>query len=368
MGNSLEIDLSKYGCTCFNKEDSGFLDFTDVLFSKASPYIPNFLNEKEKDKNTSKSNFSTFTTQRMITNSINQNKKYESFTIIPQDNLNTNLNIDNLKEENKKHNGDNENSLLDDKNYLKEFEYSETEINLSNNENSINSKKQIMKEDDDIDNEEEEEDEEDEDINNFNLKTDYFQLANQISESIKELRNNLFIGSGSTPTPTPSQKALNEDDFENALNRVGISCHSIFFNDVIGCIKKISDINSEVSLINERIYLALVNKFKKSYSLTHYINFSDEKKIVEIPNFNRIKNEAKTKLGKFDNPQFQFNKFSLKGSFPNEILIWKLISQNMKEITDIMKDNYYCCAVLLHKRKKEEENETIIYFINKISK
>ena len=40
----------------------------------------------------------------------------------------------------------------------------------------------------------------------------------------------------------------------------------------------------------------------------------------------------------------------------------------MKQITDIMKDNYYCCAVLLHKGKNEEENETIIYFINKIAK
>jgi hypothetical protein len=368
MGNNLEIDLSKYGCTCFNQEDGGFLDFTGDLFSKATPYFTNFLNEKEKDKNLSKSNFSTFTTQRMVPNMVNQNKKYESFTINPQDNLNDNLNIDSLKEKNQKHNEDKENSLFEDKNYLKEFEYSESEVNQSNqsnNEISINSKKKNMERDDDI-NDEEEEEEENEDINNFNLKTDYFQLANQISESIKELKNNIFYENGSTPTPTP--KTLNEDDFENALNRAGKSCDNICFNDIIGCIRKISDIDSEVSLINERLYLALVNKFKRTYSLTHYINFSDEKKVVEIPNFKRIKIEDRAKLGKFNNPNFKFNKFTLKGSFPNEILIWKLISQNMKEITDIMKDNYYCCAVLLHKGKREDENETIIYFINKIAK
>ena len=356
MGNYLEVDLSKYGCTCFNQQDGGFLDFTDEIFSKATPFITNFLNEKEKDKNISKSNISTFTTQRMI----KPNKKYETFTIIPQD-LNNNLNIDNLKEENKKYN---EESLLDDKNYLKEFEYSETEINQSNNENSINSKKGMIN-NNNIDNGDEEE-EENEDINNFNSKTDYFQLATQISESIKELRNNIFSRNGSTPTPDP--KYLSGDDFEKALYRAGKTVDNIFFNDVIGCIKKISDINSEVSLINEKIYLALVNKFKKTYSLTHYINFSDDKKIVSIPNFQRINPEAKDKLGKFNDPKFQFNKFTLKGSFPNEILIWKLISQNMKQITDIMKDNYYCCAVLLHKGKNEEENETIIYFINKIAK
>jgi hypothetical protein len=359
MGN-LEVDLSKYGCTCLNQQDGGFLDFADEIFSKATPFINNYLNEKEKDKNISKSNISTFTTQRMIPNQTKPNKNYESFTIVPQD-LNNNLNIDNLKEENKNYK---EESLFDDKNYLKEFEYSETEINQSNNENSLNSKKGMIK-NDDIDNEDEEE-EENEDINNFNSKTDYFQLATQISESIKELRNNIFNRNGSTPTP--DSKNLSVDDFEKALYRAGKNVDNIFFNDVIGCIKKISDINSEVSLTNEKIYLALVNKFKKTYSLTHYINFSDEKKIVSIPNFHRIKPEAKAKLGKFNDPKFQFNKFTLKGSFPNEILIWKLISQNMKQITDIMKDNYYCCAVLLHKGKNEDENETIIYFINKIAK
>lgn len=360
MGNHLEVDLSKYGCTCFNQQDGGFLDFTDEIFSKATPYITNFLKENEKDKNISKSNISTFTTQRMI----KPNKKYESFTIMPQD-LNNNLNIESLKEENKKYN---EESLFDDKNYLKEFEYSETEINQSNNENSINSKKGMIM-NINIDNEDEVEDdeeEENEDINNFNSKTDYFQLATQISESIKELRNNIFSRNGCTPTP--DQKNLSGDDFENALYRAGKAVDNIFFNDVIGCIKKISDINSEVSLTNEKIFLALVNKFKKTYSLTHYINFSDDKKIVSIPNFQRIKPEAKAKLGKFNDPKFQFNKFTLKGSFPNEILIWKLISQNMKQITDIMKENYYCCAVLLHKGKSEEENETVIYFINKIAK
>ena len=349
MGNYCEIDLSKYGCTCMNQEDGGFLDFVDNMKNKATPYINTMLGEREK--NLSKSNLSSYTSRTHSQNGFSSNKKYESITLVPQSTISENLNIDKLKEEKIRHNNgydENENTLLNDKSYLKEFEYSETEIN-----SSINS---IKKDRNTI------EDEED-DINNFNLKTDYYQLANQIAESINELKNNIFnLNSGKTPNGTISDV----DNFENAIKRAGKIADIICFNDVIGCIKKISDINSEVTLKKEKIYLGIVNKFKKRYSLTHFINFNDNEKIVEIPNFDGIKYEVKKKLGKFNNPKFKFNKFTLHGSFPNEILIWKLISQNMEKIRDIIKDNYYCCAVLLHKEKNEKENETIIYLINKI--
>ena len=245
---------------------------------------------------------------------------------------------------------ENDITLFNNKNYLKEFEYSETEINNSNSD-TIN----IKKEKSNI-----EEDEEKEDIKNFNLNTDYFQLANQIAESIKELKNNFL---NSTPN---KQNINNEDNFENAIKRAGKITDTICFNDIIGCIKKITDIISEVTLSKEKIYLGIVNKFKKKDSISHFINFSDEQKIVEIPNFDGIKYDLKKKLGRFNNPKFKFNKFTLKGSFPNEILIWKLIGQNMDEIKKIIKDNYYCCVVLLHKDRNEDENETIIYLINKL--
>lgn len=360
MGNYLEIDLSKYGCDCMDQEDGDYLDFAEDMKEKATPFVTSMLGEKDKILN--KNDISTFTTQSHTPNGIKSIKKYESIKISPNDNINDILNIDKVKEEKKKEIDENRFSLLDDKNYLKEFEYSETEVNFSNNENSINDHKNKSK-NEDID---EEEDEELEDIKNLNLNTDYFQLANQIAESINELRNNVFNqGKTSNPTPTPKNPCYN--DFERLLKKSGKIVDIICFNDVIGCIKKISDINSEVTLINEKIYLGIVNKFKRNYSLTHFINFNDENKIVDIPNFNKIKNEIKAKLGKYNNPKFQFNKFTLRDSFPNQILIWKLISQNMEKISDIIKNNYYCCAVLFHKGKKEEENETIIYLINKIA-
>ena len=197
--------------------------------------------------------------------------------------------------------------------------------------------------------------EEDEDIDNFNLNTDYYQLAHQISQSIKELKNNF------------NNLKKSKMDFESILKNVGKTADIICFNDIIGCIKKISDINSEINLINEKIFLGLVNKFNKKNNTTHFINFNDEEKIVEIPNFNGINNDIKKKFGKFNNPKFKFTKFNLKGSFPNEILIWKVISKNMDKIKNIINNNYYCCAVLLYQGKNNNEsNETIIYFINKI--
>ena len=309
MGNLLEIDLSKYGCTCFNQEDKNFLDFFEDIKEKSNPSLNTLISQENKNKNE--------TTTLATTN-----KKYEKITYVPKNK---------------------ENSVLNNKNYLKEFDFSYTEMNVTNNNfnEKINESKTKTK------------NEEDEDIDEFNSNTDYYQLAHQIAESIKELKNNFNI----------SDK---KNNFETVLKNIGKTADIICFNDVIGCIKKISDINSEINLIDEKIFLGLVNKFNKKNNSTHFINFSDEEKIVEIPNFNGISDDIKKKFGKYNNPKFKFSKFNLKGSFPNEILIWKVISKNIDKIKHIINDNY-CCAVLLYQGKNNtDNNETIIYFINKI--
>ena len=311
MGNLLEIDLSKYGCTCFNQEDKNFLDFFEDIKEKTNPSINTMLSEENKNKNEATTLATT-------------NKKYEKITYIPKNK---------------------ENLVLNNKNYLKEFDFSYTEMNITNNNftEKMNESKTKSK-NEDID----------EDIDEFNSNTDYYQLAHQIAESIKELKNNFNI----------SDK---KNNFESVLKNIGKTADIICFNDVIGCIKKISDINSEINLIEEKIFLGLVNKFNKKNNATHFINFIDEEKIVEIPNFNGISNDIKKKFGKYNNPKFKFTKFNLKGSFPNEILIWKVISKNIDKIKKIINDNYYCCAVLLYQGKSNtDNNETIIYFINKI--
>ena len=310
MGNLLEIDLSKYGCTCFNQEDKNFLDFFEDIKEKSNPSLNTIISQENKTKNE--------TTTLATTN-----KKYEKITYVPKNK---------------------ENSVLNNKNYLKEFDFSYTEMNVTNNNfnEKINESKTKTK------------NEEDEDIDEFNSNTDYYQLAHQIAESIKELKNNFNI----------SDK---KNNFETVLKNIGKTADIICFNDVIGCIKKISDINSEINLIDEKIFLGLVNKFNKKNNSTHFINFSDDEKIVEIPNFNGISDDIKKKFGKYNNPKFKFSKFNLKGSFPNEILIWKVISKNIDKIKNIINDNYYCCAVLLYQGKNNtDNNETIIYFINKI--
>ena len=279
MGNLLEIDLSKYGCTCFNQEDKNFLDFFEDIKEKSNPSLNTIISQENKTKNE--------TTTLATTN-----KKYEKITFVPKNK---------------------ENSVLNNKNYLKEFDFSYTEMNVTNNNfnEKINESKTKSK------------NEEDEDIDEFNSNTDYYQLAHQIAESIKELKNNFNI----------SEK---KNNFETVLKNIGKTADIICFNDVIGCIKKISDINSEINLIDEKIFLGLVNKFNKKNNSTHFINFSDEEKIVEIPNFNGISNDIKKKFGKYNNPKFKFSKFNLKGSFPNEILIWKVISKNIDKIKHII--------------------------------
>ena len=91
MGNILEIDLSKYGCTCFNQEDKDYLDFFEDIKNKTEPAL-----YSEKIKN--KTENSTLVTT---------NKKYEKITYIPKE----------------KNDIEKENSLFNNKNYLKEFDF-----------------------------------------------------------------------------------------------------------------------------------------------------------------------------------------------------------------------------------------------------
>ena len=210
------------------------------------------------------------------------------------------------------------------------------------------------------------------DIKEFDKNTDYFQLANQINNAIIELKMNLYTSQDeifkATPTPTPMEGGNNNGifNFQKIIKKAGKSADKICFNDIILCIKKISDINSQIILNEEKIFLGIVSKFKKEKNDKYLINYEDKEKIIDLPNFFDIKESIRLKLGdKFNNSKFKFNKFSIKGSFPNEILIWNLISQNTQKIADILTDNYYCCLVLLYYSKVEEENETIMYLINK---
>ena len=156
------------------------------------------------------------------------NKKYEKITYIPKNK---------------------ENLVLNNKNYLKEFDFSYTEMNITNNNftEKMNESKTKSK-NEDID----------EDIDEFYSNTDYYQLAHQIAESIKELKNNFNI----------SDK---KNNFETVLKNIGKTADIICFNDVIGCIKKISDINSEINLIKKIIQLILLISLMKKKLLKFLI-------------------------------------------------------------------------------------------------
>jgi hypothetical protein len=346
MGNKFGITISKHLCTCVNDEDGYFLDLINGL--KKNPLPLTYKYPKDKKANISQSEYTV---------SEESAKKYETITIEQKGDEQIIKSEYTSKEEKHKHKKDS--SMISEKNYLKEFEYSESEktyMNIDHNTDDIKVNNSIN----------ESNNEEKEDINNVNKNTDYYQLAKKLSESIQELKYNIFNKDKDTPKPTPIPTPNLNCDFDNILKKLDKTADDILFKDVIGCIKKISDINSEVTLINNKIYLAIVNKFKKVQSKTHFINYDDIEKVVEIPNFKRIKRESRKVLGKFNNPKFKFHKFTLQGSFPNEILIWKLISLNMEKIKEIINNNYYCCAVLLPKNKTKNDNETIIYFVSKI--
>ena len=320
MGNEYEINLSKYNCSCFQNEDGCLLDFVNEISKKSNSF--KLFKRKEISPNISE-------IQENIQGGINY----------PNDNM--------IKIGKKKYKNSREK--------LNSFQYLEYIDNDTTDNNKINNEEQKEK-----------------DIKEFDQKTDYFQLAIQINEAINELKINLLSNEGrrnlKTPlTPTPTPEDTDSDfDFQKFMRKVGKTADKICFNDIIGCVKKISVINSEVTLNKEKIYIGIVNKFKKEKNDKNLINYEDQEKIVELPNFNNIKEKMRNKLGdKFNNAKFKFNKFCLKGSFPNEILIWNLISQNTQEIADVLRENYYCCLVLLYYSKVEEENETIMYLINK---
>ena len=320
MGNEYELNLSKYNCSCFQNEDGCLLDFVNEISKKSNSF--KLFKRKEISPNISE-------IQENIPGGINY----------PNDTM--------IKISKKKYKNSREK--------LNSFQYLEYIDNDTTDNNKINNEEQKEK-----------------DIKEFDQKTDYFQLAIQINEAINELKINLLSNEGGrnlktplTPTPTP-EDTDSDFDFQKFMRKVGKTADKICFNDIIGCVKKISVINSEVTLNKEKIYIGIVNKFKKEKNDKNLINYEDQEKIVELPNFNNIKEKIRNKLGdRFNNAKFKFNKFCLKGSFPNEILIWNLISQNTQEIADILRENYYCCLVLLYYSKVEEENETIMYLVNK---
>ena len=320
MGNQYELNLSKYNCSCFQNEDGCLLDFVNEISKKSNSF--KLFKRKEISPNISE-------IQENIPGGINY----------PNDTM--------IKISKKKYKNSREK--------LNSFQYLEYIDNDTTDNNKINNEEQKEK-----------------DIKEFDQKTDYFQLAIQINEAINELKINLLSNEGGrnlktplTPTPTP-EDTDSDFDFQKFMRKVGKTADKICFTDIIGCVKKISVINSEVTLNKEKIYIGIVNKFKKEKNDKNLINYEDQEKIVELPNFNNIKEKMRNKLGdRFNNAKFKFNKFCLKGSFPNEILIWNLISQNTQEIADVLRENYYCCLVLLYYSKVEEENETIMYLVNK---
>ena len=198
------------------------------------------------------------------------------------------------------------------------------------------------------------------DIKEFDKKTDYFQLVNQINNTIKELKSKIYFGESC------DSKFSKNKNIECDFRKLGKKGNKIIFSDILTCIKKISDINSEVILQKDKVYLGIVNKFQKEKKEKNLLNYDDKEKIVSLPNYDDIEDKFKIKLGnKYNNNKFKFNKFDIKGSFPSEILIWNLITQNTQKIADILSKNDFCCVVLLYYSKSEEENETILYLINK---
>ena len=330
MGNKFEIDLSKFNCSCLKNEDGYFLNLLDDFKNND---IINMLTNSQK-----------FSTSSELQEDIPGSLFY------PNDNM-VKIKAKKTPKVNTFPHSESENEFI--------------EINTNKNSN-LNSISNI--------NNNNEEEQKERDIKDFDKKTDYFQLANQINKAIIELKMNIYSDDEenqlkSLSTPTPDSENINGDvnfPFQNFIKIAGKLVDKKCFNEIIGAIKRISDIHSEVILRNHKIYLGIANKFRKEKNDKYLINYEDEEKIVDLPNFEDIEEKYRLKLGeKFNNPKFKFNKFTLKGSFPNEILIWNLISQNTNKIVDILTENYYCCLVLLYYSKVEEENETIMYLVNK---
>ena len=302
MGNDTDFDLGKYSCSCIQKEEGCFMDFfTDI--SDKDPF-----------------NFVTNSSQKLTPSELQQN--IPGGIHYPNDNM---VKSSLMKKNNIKNNNNETSDALDN-----------TNININEKEN---------------------------DIKEFDKKTDYFQLVNQINNTIKELKSKIYLGDADDSKSSTNTKNTGCD-----FRKLGKKANKILFSDVISCVKKISDINSEVILLKDKIYLGIVNKFEKHKINTNIINYEDKEKIVALPNYDDLEDKIKMKLGnKYNNNKFKFNKFDIKGSFPSEILIWNLITQNTHKIADILSENYFCCVVLLYYSKADEENETILYLINKPS-
>ena len=338
MGNEIEIDLNKYNCSCIQKEEGCFLDFFNEM-KTTDPFnimtTPGKYSKSELQENTPggihypNDNMAKTTIKKIP----NKNKKLKTFDLFESEN-----------------------------------DSSEINTNIKNNKNTINNKSNINSINNSILNEE---DQKEKDIKEFDKKTNYYLLANQINNAINELKMNLYSNNEDivTSSQTPNiNMDINSEylDFEKAIKRAGKTADKIIFNNIVNILKKITDIHSEVILMQQKIYLGIANKFKKEKNDKFLINYEDEEKIVDLPNFGDIKEKNRLKLGdKYNNSKFKFNKFAIKGSFPNEILIWNLISKNTQKIVDVLTENYYCCLVLLYHSKVEEENETIMYLINK---
>lgn len=318
MGNEIDVDLNRYNCTCIQGEEEGcFMDFFKEM-KNSDPF--NLMTSEGKS--------SKIELQENTPGGIHY----------PNDNMSKK----NLKKDINKY----------------KINLFEPENNIYNdNTNSFNNS--IIND----------ENEKEKDIKEFDKKTDYFLLANQINNAINELQMNLHNNNKNDKKSSNNMSDINTDksiNFQKAMKKAGKAADKIIFNNIINIIKKISDINSEVVLMKEKVYLGILNKFKKDKNEKYLINYEDVEKIIDLPNFEDIKEKNRLSLGdKFNNSKFKFNKFVIKGSFPNEILIWNLISQNTQKITKILADNYYCCLILLYYSKVEEGNETIMYLINK---
>ena len=300
MGNDTDNDLGKYNCSCVQKEDGCFMDF----FTEPSTKDPfNFVTNSSKHM-----------TQSELEENIPGGKYY------PNDNMDKSS----LK---KKFDTKSRSTKITDS-------FDKSNNNLNNEENEIKE---------------------------FDKKTDYFQLINQINKTIKELKSKIYY-SDAEESILNSTIRKGEIDFR----KLGKRANKIIFNDIILCIKKISEIYSEVVLLKDKMYLGIVNQFRKETNKTNLLNYEDREKIISLPNFDDIDEKIRLKLGdKYNNNKFKFHKFDIKGSFPSEILIWNLITQNTQEIADILTNNFYCAIVLLYYSKIEDENEAILYLINK---
>jgi hypothetical protein len=299
MGNVQDSDLGRLSCSCIQKEEGCFMDFFTDLTIK-DPF-----NFETKSTN----NFTSSELQQNIPGGIH----YPNDSIVKSS----------LKKKNNIKNNNNE-----------------TPDALNNSNRNINEKENDLKE--------------------FDKKTDYFQLVNQINNTIKELKSKIFLDD---MDESKMSSVTKYGDFD--FKKLGKKANKILFNDIILCIKKIYEIHSEVILLKEKIFLGIVSNFQKEKKKINLINYEDTEKIVSLPNYEDIEDKIKLKLGENNNNKFKFSKFNIKGSFPCEILIWNLISQNTQKIADILSENYFCCIVLLYYSKAEEENETILYLINK---